>query len=246
MFLQGEALNQMLHLQPNRMFSGFLKEERNMHSFWNLNRKKLRHMVLVILGISLYVGICALLLTIRKHGTEGIWGTFFMSYGLYGIILPLFVLALFCYRAALKAYARMELFTRFPYNELVKIGFVRTLKNEHKRWKFTEEIFAGIFNDYIMKCDIWRFSPSRIIFYARAKTFPFSSLDYYAVENYMDQHHIKTFRGGYLKVYQMENWMFLSREQLKEELLEFTSILRDMGIRPIRISEMLQWSGNRF
>ncbi len=160
------------------------------------------------------------------------------TYILVLALIPVVIFALVGLKGQLKARARIRVFSKTPFCQLDEIGLFKTSTSEGFLWEFEKQKIEGNFDGYVLSCDVRSCSSRFIAFFASAKNLPFSSIEYYAIENYLSQHNIKSFRKGFLKVFRVDDEAISSIDRLEKELLEFTYLLRDLGLKPIGFNEL--------
>jgi len=72
------------------------------------------------------------------------------------ILLPVFIISLAYLTWYHRSIVRRQSFSNSPFDQLDKIGFSKSLINEHSKWFFTEEIKVASINGHTFYCDISR------------------------------------------------------------------------------------------
>lgn len=157
----------------------------------------------------------------------------YWTYVLGLALIPVVIFAILGLKGQLKARAWIHVFSRTPFSRLDDIGLLKTSSSKGFLWEFKKQKIEGVFDGYFVKCDVRNCSSRYITFFAAAKNLPFSSIEYYAIENYLSQQNIRSFRKGFLKVFRVDDEAISSIDSLEKELMKFTYLLRDLGLKPI-------------
>jgi len=208
-------------------------------TFLALNRKKLKFayaataitflaLVLVILGIALFndavpsIGLIVAILVVA------------------GIVFPIFTIFLGWLGWHYKKRKRTKAFLTPPFDELDRIGFRRSLVNENSKWVFTDEAWQGKFNGFTILCNVVNERYHIIEMEVFCQRRQLEKAEFAALSEKFKQYDIEFGFGSLVKQYDTKRLTIYTAAELKNDLEQFTRLLKQEGFEPADITESKQ------
>jgi hypothetical protein len=199
-----------------------------MHTFLKLNKRKLRY-AFTFCAVS-FSSLALLVLSIGWFATGNSPKlSLVAAILLFTIILfPAFAIFVGYLAWFIRRASRNKAFSKSPFSELGKIGFTTSLKEEHSKLHFTEEVQEGKINGFTIRCDLPEGNANSIEFEVLHVFRKPDKIEFERVENLL------THYNGYFKAeniaisYKLKKTKALSLENVENDLQQFTAMLKQI------------------
>jgi len=149
-----------------------------------------------------------------------------------GLGFPTFIIAIAYIEWISKRRVRKRAFSKPPFDQLDKIGFLKSFINKKTKWYFTEETKEAIINNFKIKCDITREDSKTIQFKALVNHRQIDKADIKQLERQFKRQDIMFDFEGLIKMYDIKRPTIVSAQQLESDLIKFTELLKKEGFEP--------------
>jgi hypothetical protein len=199
-----------------------------MSSFFKLNSNKIKFAVAITVISFLSLELIVFLVAYAKGVTPD--GNLIAAILFVSIFLaPVFIIGIsYCIWTFNRA-KRNRIFSKAPFNALHSIGFHTTFKNEATKWLFTEEILKGEIDGFTMHCDFSEQKNASIEFEVVNVYRQIDKSAYTRLEKLFATDNIYFKFNSIAKSYSIKQARLLTVEDLKGDLLQFTTLLKNEG-----------------
>ena len=150
----------------------------------------------------------------------------------FGLALPCFIIFVTFLAWYYKQWAKKKAFSKLPFDKLQEIGFSDALLNEKSKWLFTEMVKEGTIDGFVFVMDILYDKRHIIEFRVFPAWRPMEKKDYKRVSNEFKAYDLEFEGESIVKRFNTINLLVSTISDLKNDLQEFTSVLKGNGFEP--------------